>query len=498
MAKSAATISTGSAIASTTVRGGRTSAGTKGVIFARISPEGSVSIPISPSTDSRASDFSLFLKAFKGSDSEIPAPNFQYEPLRPRQLNGLFSQLDQLNQVARNKPAENLSTNNKSDLKAKVIDNSHGYIRFVQPDQVEVIPEPKTKTAKLEKSPEPWEVPVIEAKVVAAKSEPIKIEQILREVTRTPAIGFAPEPGALRFAEQLRIVNQQRRLAARVRAVADRPLAEVKQAEAAPRVESALQENVVGTIKSNVQGEDKDESSRKIVVSAKRNPAILNRREVDERRKRQFVGVDREKNDERSRELKRALTKLRLKETVVVGGESVVNTSLIRGRAMRSKILSQTGYDELPDGGIDGLVADLKLKTNITEADIDKSIEHNNALVRTSVRPAKLAELKELVKVYSSDEKIKVKPPVDIEEEAVIHFEKVSKVAIPAKLQEAQPQNITVTEALEVKEAESQEELPKVNSDFEGLSSRLFDIGVYSDLVQLALPVFERRKLLAE
>lgn len=224
---------------------------------------------------------------------------------------------------------------------------------------------------------------------------------------------------------------------------------------------------------------------------------VLNRKEIDEARRMLFVGVDQEMNKSRTRELKKTLD--RIKVLGEVNGELLLNNSEIQNKDYRSKVLFQTGDDQREDGGIKGIVAELRVLGEVRSEDIELSIGRNNALRRTSFRPEKLAELRELVKVYSIDEKLPAPPPIPIVETEMIQTVRklpVSRVyssAITVQAAELALPSDQVP-SLDTAQEEVEAVIPENSVPF---SSRLFDtevhnIGAYGLFDELS----ERRKLI--
>jgi hypothetical protein len=187
-------------------------------------------------------------------------------------------------------------------------------------------------------------------------------------------------------------------------------------------------------------------------------------------------------NMERQKELKRALVKIKTEVLQVVSGELLIENSLIEGRSFRSKLLAQTGYQDRPDGGITRIVKELKAKSDVGLADIEASIENNNALVRTSIRPRRIAQIKELVKVYAGDERTPIPPPV----RPVESGPDASQVVVRQKTIEVY--NPTPLVAISYFEpqfgmqntVQEEQSVASVNENIIGFASRLFDTGVHN------------------
>ena len=153
-------------------------------------------------------------------------------------------------------------------------------------------------------------------------------------------------------------------------------------------------------------------------IAQERGSALV--QETDQDINRRYIGPDDELNKERRRVLKAAYVKLREENPASgVDGKRLVASSDIFARYLRSKLLSQVGFDEQEDGGQNGAAKNIEGLSDVGERDIEDAVEANTALVRSRRMPRRLAAQEELKKVFTPKEGVIAFVPVKIIQEEI-------------------------------------------------------------------------------
>lgn len=103
-----------------------------------------------------------------------------------------------------------------------------------------------------------------------------------------------------------------------------------------------------------------------------------------EKRKREYLKVDEETNAERLLSLRESLRRLQsIMPGVAVSGRELINAAGILAKRFRSNLLRQLGFENRIDGSAYQLGENLSAQKTITEAQLKKEIEINNAVEKS-------------------------------------------------------------------------------------------------------------------